>query len=262
MDLRRVNRAELKLLFIVLLNIRNYFTPLDCETMLNYVKLCYHLGDVTITAEASVKLMHAIQDALKKRIYERTGEVHSDEAYHSGNEIMWTSKGGYTNEKLQLHRIWNGELERLLVESYRKEPDMNRIARHFRKTYPKKQQFFTPESLKGRLNRTLRESIKKVQFLRESEGHERMPQLVKIFKPTFRAILDSPQLYKLRTNLLEVNVSENCNPKLLYKTIEGLNESTITWETIQREEQHQKYQASCLSLLNNESDIQIDLEIS
>lgn len=43
---------------------------------------------------------------------------------------------------------------------------MNRIARQFKKIYPKKQYFFTPESLQARLNRTIRESIKKLQYLR------------------------------------------------------------------------------------------------
>ena len=30
-------------------------------------------------------------------------------------------------------------MERLLVESYKKEPDLDRITRHFKKTYPRKQ---------------------------------------------------------------------------------------------------------------------------
>lgn len=97
MDLRRINRAELKLLFVTMLNCRSYLSPLDCETFLKFIKMCFYLDDVFITAEASVKLMNAIQEALKKRIHERTGEVPSELAYHTGNEMMWAVKGGFTN---------------------------------------------------------------------------------------------------------------------------------------------------------------------
>ena len=60
-------------------------------------------------------------------------------------------------------------MERLLLESYRRDQDLNKIAKIFKRTYPKKQCFFTTDAFKTRLNRTLRESIKKLQFLRESE---------------------------------------------------------------------------------------------
>ena len=71
--------------------------------------------------------------------------------------------------------------------------------------------------------------MKKVQFLRETEGNEKMPVISKIFKPNFRVILTAPQLYKLRVLLLEVNFSDNCDPKLLARTIQSLNDSIIVY---------------------------------
>jgi hypothetical protein len=59
-------------------------------------------------------------------------------------------------------------MERLLLEAYRKEPDTTKIVKTFKRAYPNRQFFFTPEALRARINRTLRESIKKLQFLREN----------------------------------------------------------------------------------------------
>jgi hypothetical protein len=51
---------------------------------------------------------------------------------------MITPRGGFTNEKYQLHKIWNGEMERLLLDSYRREADLSRIMKVFKRTYPKR----------------------------------------------------------------------------------------------------------------------------
>ncbi len=68
MEVKPLNRAELKVLFIYLLNCRTHLSSPDCETLLKYVTMCFALGDVTITAEATVKLMTVIHEALKRRI--------------------------------------------------------------------------------------------------------------------------------------------------------------------------------------------------
>jgi hypothetical protein len=60
MEVKALNRAELKILFISLLNCRTHFSAADCETLLKYVTMCFCLGDVTITADATVKLMTVI----------------------------------------------------------------------------------------------------------------------------------------------------------------------------------------------------------
>lgn len=66
--LKPLNRAELKVIFVSLLNCRTHFSQADCQTLLNYVSMIFCLGDVTITANATVKLMTAIHGILKRRI--------------------------------------------------------------------------------------------------------------------------------------------------------------------------------------------------
>jgi hypothetical protein len=91
MNIQLLNRSELKILFIALLNCRSYFTPPDCETLLKYITMCFCLSDVTITAEASVKLMNSLQEILKRRIREKTGQS------QTGEDDMLTIRGGFTN---------------------------------------------------------------------------------------------------------------------------------------------------------------------
>ncbi len=106
MGVKALNRAELKVIFVYLLNCRTHFSPPDCQTLLNYVSMCFCLKDVTITADATVKLMTAVQEILKRRIEEKSGDVESG----IGRDDMVTSRGGFTDEKYQLHKIWNGEM--------------------------------------------------------------------------------------------------------------------------------------------------------
>lgn len=60
MGLKPLNRAELKVLFVSLLNCRTHFSQTDCQTLLNFVSMTFCLRDVTITADSTVKLMTAV----------------------------------------------------------------------------------------------------------------------------------------------------------------------------------------------------------
>jgi hypothetical protein len=93
MEVKPLNRAELKVLFIYLLNCRTHLSSPDCETLLKYVTICFCLGDVSITSEATVKLMSAIHEALKRRMQQKSGEVQSG----VGSNDMVTPRGGFTD---------------------------------------------------------------------------------------------------------------------------------------------------------------------
>jgi hypothetical protein len=125
----------------------------------------------------------------------------------------------------------------LLLESYRREPDLSKVVKIFKRSYPKRQCFFNPDALKTRINRTLRESFKKLQFLRESEVENGaiLPEIGNMSKMFLKAVMDSANLYRLRLMLLDVNSSDNCSHNLLHSTIKALNESLRVWESMRSE---------------------------
>lgn len=188
------------------------------------MKLAFEVQSVTITEQAAVKLYIVVQRALKLRI----GELQLDRMYDTMRcNKEFKARRSFQNERFQIHRIWNNELESEFLGFYKSNQEFAKIRDHFKGKYSDHQQLFTIDALRSRFNKILRMALRKTTCFCQKFGQERVPQMVKLNDLKVKFLLRSPEALNARLLLVDMYLYDECDIRRLYQTVSAVNEFII-----------------------------------
>ena len=121
--IKQVGHDELRTIFTMLLNFRQYLTEEQGKTLIAFFKITYNLGEVLLTEQAMVDLYKAIQELLKQKMINK---LH----YPVYNDL-------YSNDQQFIN-----------------------IREYFKQIHPEHAEVFTVKSLRSMLYKTVRTAIR------------------------------------------------------------------------------------------------------
>lgn len=107
--IKQVGHDELRTIFTMLLNFRQYLTEEQGKTLIAFFKITYNLGEVLLTEQAMVDLYKAIQELLKQKMINKLHyPVYNDRQQTLRPYNFRNAEGSVI---FQLQKLWNSRYE-------------------------------------------------------------------------------------------------------------------------------------------------------
>ena len=158
--IRPVGHEELRTLFSVILNFKDYLTEKEAQALVAFLQMTYHLQPVTISQQTTLTLYRALQQILKQKLTTKF----ACPLYNQKQQKLRPQFFKHTenNPVFDLQRLWNDRYEQQLIEGYRTHQQFVTIRETFKANHPQHQHVWTVKALKSQFYKIIRAALRQM----------------------------------------------------------------------------------------------------